>query len=84
MASSTSRTWFDMSFAVPDRLADGPAIPPAGLYDHRFSAVARGIRLYLLPPVAAAVGWALAGSGALLWTSFVLAALSGWLATYSP
>lgn len=84
MAGSASRTWFDMPSAVPDRSPDGPALPPADLYDHRFSGVAKGVRLYVLPSVAAAVGWALAGPVALLWTSFVLAALSGWLATYSP
>ncbi len=61
-----------MSSAVPDRLPDGPAIPPDGLYDHRFSGVARGVRLYLLPLVAVAAGWALAGSAALLWTSFLV------------
>ena len=82
-----SHIWFVMSSAVPDRSPDGPAIPPAELYDHRLAGVARGVRLYLLPPVAATVGWAFAGPvgpGALLWTSVVLAALSGWLATYSP
>ena len=73
-----------MSSAVPDRSPDGPAIPSAELYDHRLAGVARGVRLYLLPPVAATVGWAFAGPVALLWTSVVLAALSGWLATYSP
>ena len=82
--SSTSTTWFEMSSAVPDGSPDGPAIPPAELYDHRLAGVARGVRLYLLPPVAATVGWSFAGPGALLWTSVVLAALSGWLATYSP
>lgn len=73
-----------MSSAAPDRLPDGPAIPPDGLYDHRFSGVARGVRLYLLPLVAVAAGWALAGSAALLWTSFLLGVLAGWLATFSP
>ena len=73
-----------MSSAVPDQAPDGPAIPPDGLYDYRFSGVGKGVRLYLLPLVAVAVGWALAGSAALLWTSFLLGVLSGWLATYSP
>lgn len=79
-----SRTWFGMSSAAPDRSPDSPAIPPAGLYDHRFSGVAKGVRLYLLPLVAVAVDSALASPATLLWASFVLAALSGWLATYSP
>ena len=79
-----SRTWSDMSSAVPDRPRAGVATPAAGLYDHRFSGVVKGIRLYLLPPVAAAAGWALAGPGVLTWTSLMLAALAGWLATYSP
>ena len=73
-----------MRSAVPDRSPGGSEIPLAGLYDHRFSGVAKGIRLYLFPPLAAAVGWTMAGPGVLLWTSLVLAALSGWLATYSP
>lgn len=84
LASSKSHTWFVMPSAVPDRSPNGPAIPSAGLYDHRFSGVAKGIRLYLLPSVAAAFGCAFAGPATLLCTSFVLAALSGWLATYSP
>lgn len=73
-----------MSSAVPDRSPEGTVIPPAGLYDHRFAGVAKGIRLYLLPTAAAVAGWNLAGPVALLCTSLVLAALSGWLATYSP
>lgn len=73
-----------MSSAVRDQAPHGPAVPPDGLYDHRLSGVAKGVRLYLLPLVAVAAGWALAGPAALLWTSFLLAALSGWLATYSP
>lgn len=73
-----------MPSAVPDQSLDGPVIPPVGLYDHRFSGVAKGIRLYLLPSVAAAAGWASVGPVSLLWTSYVLAAVSGWLATYSP
>ena len=73
-----------MPSAVPDRSPDGPVIPPVGLYDHRFSGVAKGIRLYLLPSVAAAAGWVSGGPVALLWTSYGLAAVSGWLATYSP
>lgn len=79
-----SRTWSDMSSAVRDRSRAGVATPATGLYDHRFSGVGKGIRLYLLPPVAAAAGWALAGPGVLIWTSLMLAALAGWLATYSP
>lgn len=84
MARSTFRIWFDMRSAVNDRSPGAPAIPPHGLYGHRFSGVAKGIRLYLLPLVGAAAGWALAGPAPLLWTSLMLAALSGWLATYSP
>lgn len=82
--NSTSRTWLDMSSTVPDRSPDGTAIPPAGLYGHRFGGVAKGVRLYLCPLLAVAAGWTLAGPATLLWISIVLAALSGWLATYSP
>ena len=62
----------------------GSTYPLPDLYGHRFSGFAAGMRLYLIPLLAGAAGLAMAGSASLLCASFVLAALAGWLATYSP
>ncbi len=58
--------------------------PHQAVYVSGYSGLGVFIRRYALPALAAGAGLAIGSTVTLWWTSLTLAALAGWLATYSP
>lgn len=84
MTISTSHPWCAMKSIVREPSPNAPTSISASLYEHRWSRAAVVMRLCFLPVIAVGAGVLLAGPAVLFWTSLLLAALAGWLATYSP